>query len=919
MPQQAGPVARTSALAWSSAASLLAPRAQHAVEVLNGKIYLWAGYDGSVAMSGSQVYDIATNVWSVGTPYPFAVRGHAHAVGNNGLLYSFSGSNGAVVPNNCYSFNPATSVWTAIAPIPTPVWESRAVTGTDGRIYVFGGEGSPTITQIYNPTTDTWTTGASMPGDALGSVAVRDANNLLHVIAGFNRNYSAVNTHYVYNPTTNTWTTAAALPAARAQAAGVLGANNKIYVMGGKSDGGNLSGSFNTTYVYDLATNTWSTDTNLPTTLGETKAVSSGTALFVVAGTGNGSAQSVVYQSGVTAEVTATSWTGAISTDWSDADNWSNDVPTTTTAVTIPAGRPRYPVLTTGTYTAGALTLASGGALTQSGGTLSLTGNFSNAGTFTATGGTLALTGSASQTLGGSSTTSLWNLSVGASGTSLSGPASVQRLLTLNGNLTTSSQPFMLLSGPALTAMVVNSGGIVVGTAAMQRYIDPSLNAGLGYRHYSSPVQGTTVADLATSGFTPVVNPDYNTAPNPGATRPFPTVYGYDEARLTSASALTQAFEFGYFSPAALSNALNPGRGYTVNIAASEKVALMGTLNNGTVPVGALSRGSQANAGWQLLGNPYPAPLDWNAARTGLPTGVQDAIYVYKSADQYNGSYQSYVNGVGTLPGGLIPAMQGFFLRVSQNVPSFSFQNAWRATSYQNPTFNRATADARPLVQLDLVDARGTHEPTFVYFEAGATADFDSHFDAGKLANSTGLNLSSEAAGQQLAVNGLPVLTAGPVSVALAVGVPTTGTYVLEAAVLANLASTAVYLHDAETGQRVNLHQQPRYSFTASNAALISGRFSLSFGPLGPLATTAGALAARVQAYPNPAHSQLTIVRPAGGTASATLLNAVGQVVRTVALPTAQTTLDVADLPAGLYLVRVVVNGEAVTKRLVVE
>ncbi len=917
IPESAGLTAQTSALAWSSAASLLAPRAQHAVEVLNGKIYLWAGYDGNIEKGDMQVYDVATNSWSVGTPYPNNIRGHAHAVGNNGLLYSFAGFNGNGVFGTSYSFNPATNAWTAIAPIPFAVWEARAVTGADGRIYVFGGEGSPTKTQIYNPTTNTWAAGADVPAQVLGSVVIRDANNLLHVIAGFNAGYSAINSHYVYNPTTNTWTTATALPAARAQAAGVLGADNKIYVMGGKADGGNLSSSFNTTYVYDLATNTWSTDTNLPTTLGETKAVNSGTTLFVVAGTGNNAAQSVVYKSGIAA--TATSWTGAVSNDWFTAGNWSNGIPTSSLDAIIPAGQSRYPVLNTGTASAKALTLANGASLIQNGGTLNLAGNFSNAGTFTATdNATVALTGAAAQTVGGSSRTMFRNLSVGANGATLAGAIDVQRLLTLTGNLSTSSQSFTLLSDGSGSALVVNNGGSVVGTTAVQRYIDPSLNAGLGYRHYSSPVQATTVADLATSGFSPVVNADYNTDPNPSRVKPFPTVFGYDEARLSGASALTSAFDYGFFSPTALSNALNPGRGYTVNISASEKVDLVGTLNNGTVPVGALSRGAQANAGWQLLGNPYPAPLDWNVARIGLPTGVQDAIYVYKSSSQYDGTYQSYVNGMGSLPGGLIPSMQGFFLRVSQNVPAFSFQNSWRVSDYQNPTFNRVAADLRLSVQLDLVSAQGTHEPTYVYFEQGATAGFDAHYDAEKLVNTTGLNLSSEAAGTRLAINGLPELTAAT-TVPLNVGVPTTGTYTLEAASLANLGSTVVYLLDAETGQLVNLKQQPRYSFTASNAALITGRFSLRFSAQSPLAVGTSVLAAQVQAYPNPAHDQLTIVRPVGGTASATLLNALGQVVRTVALPTAATTLRIADLSAGLYLVRVVVNGQAVTKRLVVE
>ena len=76
-----------------------------------------------------------------------------------------------------------------------------------------------------------------------------------------------------------------------------------------------------------------------------------------------------------------------------------------------------------------------------------------------------------------------------------------------------------------------------MGNTTVQRAIDPSLNAGLGYRHYSSPVANTTVADLATTGFTPVLNPAYNSSPTPNDVVPFPTVFGYDQALVNRTNA----------------------------------------------------------------------------------------------------------------------------------------------------------------------------------------------------------------------------------------------------------------------------------------------------------------------------------------------------------------------------------------------
>ena len=195
--------------------------------------------------------------------------------------------------------------------------------------------------------------------------------------------------------------------------------------------------------------------------------------------------------------------------------------------------------------------------------------------------------------------------------------------------------------------------------------------------------------------------------------------------------------------------------------------------------------------------------------------------------------------------------MQGFFLRATQNVPA-SVPEQLARHCYQNPDVQPRHGRHPAAGAAGPGFGPGHARADFVYFEQGATAGFDAHFDAEKLANTTGLNLSSEAAGLRLAVNGLPPAKSAA-TVPLAVGVPTTGTYTLEAASLPNLGTTAVYLHDAVTGQQMDLRQQPRYCFTVGNAALITGRFTLSFGALGPLATTSAVLAGSVSVYPNPA------------------------------------------------------------------
>ncbi|QKG54242.1 FG-GAP-like repeat-containing protein [Hymenobacter sp. BRD67] len=644
--------------------------------------------------------------------------------------------------------------------------------------------------------------------------------------------------------------------------------------------------------------------------------------------TGATSAYSLTYQP------TAVTWNGSVSSDWFTAGNWTPAVvPTTAVDATIP-GAPsggRFPAIASGTANARNLALNSGATLNHSGGTLTLTANLTNNGNYIATGTstTMSLGTTTLASILGSSNTRFYNLTIGVSGaqSSTSASTSVQRLLTLNGNLATNGNPLTLLSSASGDALVYNNGGVVTGAATVQRYIDPSLNPGLGYRHYSAPVSNTTVADLTTSGFTPVVNPTYNTSPTPTLERPFPTVYGYDQSRLslTNSSAL---FDKGFFSPNALSDPLVVGQGYTVNIGASELVDFMGTLNNGSLTLNLASNRSTYNndGGWQLLGNPYPSPLDYSLVATTDRQGLDAAIYVFGSTAQYQGQYRSYVNGIGGNP--VLPSGQGFFTRVSsgQASGSLTFRNSQRLTSPNGTTFQRTT-ETRPLVKLTLKGTSGTAtDDAYVYFQNGATDGFDAQYDAVKLPNTSGLNLSTSITGQQLAIDGRAELGTSQRVVPLAVGVPASGTYTFTAAQLLNLTNVPVYLRDLQSGAVIDLAQQSTYQFTVTNATtLITGRFELVFSPQQALATVSAALAQQVALYPNPATKQAFVELPVSlgrQAVTATLLDAVGREARTVVLPAqgaAPHQLDLTELPTGIYMLRLSTSAGVVVKKLVVE
>ncbi|WP_171025491.1 nidogen-like domain-containing protein [Hymenobacter jeollabukensis] len=624
--------------------------------------------------------------------------------------------------------------------------------------------------------------------------------------------------------------------------------------------------------------------------------------------------------------VTNGTWTGAVSTDWATAGNWTNNVlPTGTTDVVIPAGVPRMPLLSSSAAAAG-LTVASGASLSiGSGGTLTLNGNLTNNGTLSGA-GTLLTGGSSAQSVGGSSGLSLANVTVGAAGLQLNAPLAVARLLTLNGNLASGGN-LTLLSSATGTAMVINNGTAAVsGPATVQRYIDGGLNPGLGYRHFAAPVSNTTVADLTTASFTPRVNAAYNTAANPGSVTPFPTVFSYDQSRVsTGAGGAVADFDKGWVSPGSTTDALTPGRGYTVNLAAGQTVDFVGTLGNGSVPLTGLTRGASAQSGWYLLGNPYPAPINWTQAYLGA-TGLDNAVHVYKSSGQYAGSYASFVNGVGVNGGSnIIPLGQAFFVRTSSAATpgSLNLSNAARLSSYTDAALQRTTAETRPLLRLSL-SGLGVSDEVAVYFEAGATAGFDTAFDAPKLTAGHNVLLGLDTPGALLAINGLPTLGTAPVTVPVLVRVARTSTYTLRADELLNLpAGTTVQLRDLLTGTLTPLTPQATYSFTA-DASLSTPRFELIFNASRVTAATPAALNAQVSVYPNPAHQQLWLSLPADQhVAEVVLLNALGQQVMHRTLPAgrgaAAQALQLGQLARGVYTLRVALAAGTVTKRVVVE
>jgi N-acetylneuraminic acid mutarotase len=140
----------------------------------------------------------------------------------------------------------------------------------EGGGYSFSAPGTINEFGSFDPVANDWTSLAPVPDleNAEASAVFAPNVNKLFVFGGENPDtVVVVNTTRIYDVATNTWSTGAPMPDIRAfMASGYF--NGKIYLVGGYNTG-NVDPSFGQVWEYDPVTNTFDTSrTSMPATLG---------------------------------------------------------------------------------------------------------------------------------------------------------------------------------------------------------------------------------------------------------------------------------------------------------------------------------------------------------------------------------------------------------------------------------------------------------------------------------------------------------------------------------------------------------------------------------------------------------------------------------------------------------------------------
>jgi hypothetical protein len=166
-------------------------------------------------------------------------------------------------------------------------------------------------------------------------------------------------------------------------------------------------------------------------------------------------------------------------------------------------------------------------------------------------------------------------------------------------------------------------------------------------------------------------------------------------------------------------------------------------VNNGARSTTLYNHNNTYTLGYNLVGNPYPSPIDWNAASGWTKTNVNDAVYYFNagSTNRYLGTYSSYVGSVSSdgVASNIIPAMQGFFVRVSAGsypvTATLGVTNSVRVNNTASSFHKGTSSSPAPLLRFDAGFTGTQSDPVVVYFDSHATPEFDSKLDASKMMN----------------------------------------------------------------------------------------------------------------------------------------------------------------------------------------
>jgi len=221
------------------------------------EFYVIAGYSAGTIFRNVRRYNPTTNVWSGSgalAEIPFGSYGPASAffggkiyVAHGGLFTSDQGDHFQI-------YDVATNLWSAGTPRPGGLQRRNAAAAAfNGKFYLAGGNGSESTLSVYDIASNSWSAGPGLP-QAYENGGYAQIGQFLYLIGGRTGSSGVNSTASMrFDMATNTWSTGPAFTPRRADFA-LAAAGTRLFAIGGDENG---SAAIPSAQVDELETSTW--------------------------------------------------------------------------------------------------------------------------------------------------------------------------------------------------------------------------------------------------------------------------------------------------------------------------------------------------------------------------------------------------------------------------------------------------------------------------------------------------------------------------------------------------------------------------------------------------------------------------------------------------------------------------------------
>src|SRR5579885_937675 len=235
---------------WSPAGSLNVGRYSHtATRLADGRVLVSGGISVCNSLvcnplASAEIYDPATNRWTITSAMSAARVGHASALLNTGQVLVAGGCSQPGLPCPVLGaelFNPSTGAWSPAAAMLSPRTSATATAMLSGQVLLAGGlDGQGFFilnAERYNPSTAAWVPSGGLTAGRFQHTATLLGNGMLLVAGG------ATASAEVYSPAKVTWTATGTMTAARSNHAAALLSTGDVLVAGGMDTADNVLSS----------------------------------------------------------------------------------------------------------------------------------------------------------------------------------------------------------------------------------------------------------------------------------------------------------------------------------------------------------------------------------------------------------------------------------------------------------------------------------------------------------------------------------------------------------------------------------------------------------------------------------------------------------------------------------------------------